>query len=170
MSYRLLPKQVYLTKQTNLGIMVFQPVNGDTQLYGSNVVKYHVNKLTGKKTLIKPKFEELIKITDDLLPVNTVHPMNNLTTWIAFDSEAENAEIWCTHGIDESVTPTFVSKDGRVGDKKEKELLLEEEALRQKAWELELEKERNQIEDPKYPLKREDIRNYIDEDGNIVDD
>lgn len=105
MGFRLLPNKVYATKQTNLGNVIFQPVGGNIQLYGSNITRY--SNENGNKKIIIPKFEELIQIWDDEMIENTVNPMNCLTSWIGFTSNNENTEVWVNAGINENITPTF---------------------------------------------------------------
>lgn len=105
MGCRLLPNKVYATNATNLGNVIMQAVNGDIQLYGTNITKY--SSINGKKKIIIPKFEELIIIWDDLIQKNTVNPMNCLTSWIGFTSTEPTAEVWVNTGINENITPTF---------------------------------------------------------------
>lgn len=105
MGYCLKPNIVYATNETNLGTVIFQPVNGDIQLYGTNVTKY--SNVDGKKRLIIPEFNELIKIWDDLMQKDTVNPMNSLVSFIGFTSENPEAEVWVNTGINNKVTPAF---------------------------------------------------------------
>jgi len=102
MSFKLAPNKVYKTKSRNLGVVVFQPVGGDIQLMGTNVCKYNVTD--GKRRLVKPDFDDLITITDDMMTADTVNPMTSLTEWIGFTGDDET-EVWLNDGIDETVTP-----------------------------------------------------------------
>lgn len=105
MGFRLFPNKVYATQATNLGVVIFQPVGGNIQLYGTNITKY--DSSNGRKKVIIPKFEELIKITDDVMAKDTVNPMNCLTSWIGFTSDTPGTEVWINAGINETITPTF---------------------------------------------------------------
>lgn len=105
MGFRLFPNRVYATNATNLGVVIFQPVGGNIQLYGTNITKY--DSTNGKKRIIIPEFEELILIWDDWMQKDTVNPMNCLTSWIGFKSDNPDTEVWVNAGINETITPTF---------------------------------------------------------------
>lgn len=111
MGFKLLPNRVYATNPTNLGTISFQPVNGNAQLYGTNVTKY--KNVNGDKLLIIPDFSELIIIYDDWMHKDTVHPMSALTSFIGFKSDNPNAELWISSGIDVRVTPPFDIETGQ---------------------------------------------------------
>lgn len=102
MAFKLLPNKVYKTNQSNLGVVVFQPVGGDIQLVGTNVTKFNITD--GKRRIVKPNFEDLITITDDMMSADTVNPMTCLTSWIGFTGDDESC-VWINGGIDTTVTP-----------------------------------------------------------------
>jgi hypothetical protein len=101
MAFKLLPNKVYKTDPSTIGVVVFQPVGGDIQLKGTNVVKY--KETNNSKKIIVPSLDDLITITDDMMAADTVNPMTCLTTWIAF--EGDDAVVWVNGGIDITVTP-----------------------------------------------------------------
>jgi len=105
MSFCLLPNKVYKTNPTNIGTVIFQAVNGNVNLYGTNVTKY--KKLAdGKVRLIIPEFSELIPIWDDLILQNTVVPMSCLCDWIGFISDNPDTRLWLNLGINTRITET----------------------------------------------------------------
>lgn len=101
MAFKLLPNKVYKTNQSNLGTIVFQAVGGDAQLKGTNITKYNVTD--NRRRIVIPSFDDLIDITDDLIPQNTVNPMTGLTEWIGFTGD--DTILWVNGGIDERITP-----------------------------------------------------------------
>ena len=105
MSFRLLPNTVYKTNPTNIGTVIFQAVNGDVHLFGSNVTRYKRSK-DGKVRVIIPEFNDLISIWDDTIIKDTVVPMSCLTDWIGFTAENDNVELWLNLGIDTKITET----------------------------------------------------------------
>lgn len=111
LGFCLKPNKVYATDMTNLGLVIFQPVNGNVQLYGSNVTRY-INK-NGSKKIIIPEFKDLILIWDDWLQKDCVHPMNCLTSWIAFEADNPDTELWVNTGINLRLTPTFDPAEGQ---------------------------------------------------------
>lgn len=113
MGYCLKPNIVYMTNPKHLGSVIFQPVNGNIQLFGTNIVKY--DSTNGRKDVIIPPFEELICITEDWMLKDTVNPMTALTNFIGFLSDNPDTEIWVnnTGVINETKTPTFDYKTGQ---------------------------------------------------------
>lgn len=111
MGFCLKPKVVYATDMTNLGVVIFQPVNGNIQLYGSNITKY--KSVDGDKRIIIPKFEELILIWDDWMQKDCLHPMNCLTSWIAFEADNPDTEVWVNTGINNRIVSTFDPSTGQ---------------------------------------------------------
>ena len=101
MAFKLLPNKVYKTNQSHLGTIVFQAVGGDAQLVGTNVMKYNVTN--DQRRVVIPDFDELISISDDLIPQDTVNPMTGLTEWIGFTGD--DTVLWVNTGIDEKITP-----------------------------------------------------------------
>ena len=111
MGFCMKPNKVYAFNPTNLGVVIFQPVNGDVQLFGSNITRY--SSENGKKRIIIPEFDELILIWDDWLQKDCVHPMNCITSWLGFKSKEPDAEVWVNQGINLNLTPTFDINEGQ---------------------------------------------------------
>ena len=113
MGHCLKPNTVYMTNPKHLGVVIFQPVNGNIQLFGTNVI--HYNNIKGKKEVIIPSFDELICITEDWMMKDTVNPMTGLTNFIGFITDNPETEIWInnTGAINETKTPTFSLKTGQ---------------------------------------------------------
>ena len=104
MGFCLKPNIVYNFNPTNLSLVTFQPVNGDVLLYGSNITRY--SYINGNRKIIIPKFEELIPIYDDYLQKDCFHPMTSIVTWLGFKSDNPDAELWCSQGLNITVTPS----------------------------------------------------------------
>ncbi len=107
MAFKLLPNTVYKTNQSHLGTIVFQAVGGDAQLVGTNVMKYNVTN--GERRVVIPNFDELINISDDNIPQDTVNPMTGLTEWIGFTGD--DTVVWVNTGIDEKITPAAPAEE-----------------------------------------------------------
>lgn len=105
MGFKLEQNKVYATNPTNLGTISFQPVNGNAQLYGTNVTRY--SSKNGEKRIVVPSFDELVLIWDDWLQKDTVNPMTALTSFIGFKSDNPETELWVNGGIDIKITPPF---------------------------------------------------------------
>lgn len=105
MGFRLLPNKVYATQSTQIGMVIIQAVNGNAELYGSNITHYKNDE--GKMRLIIPTFDKLLPIWDDILLENTFTPMTCLTSFIGFKTKEEGTELWLNMGIDERLTPCF---------------------------------------------------------------
>lgn len=104
MSFRLLPNKVYATNPTHVGTIIFQAVNGNAELFGTNVT--HYTKNDNKQRIIIPNFNELLPIWDDLILKDHFVPMTCLTAWIGFKTKEEGTELWLNQGINIRLTPT----------------------------------------------------------------
>lgn len=105
MSFCLLPNKVYKTSPMNIGMVIFQAVDGNATLYGTNVTKYK-RMPDGKVRILIPEFSELIHIWDDIILKDTVVPMTCLCDWIGFTSDNPDTRLWLNLGINTRITET----------------------------------------------------------------